>query len=84
MHPYMIVAAIILVAVSVNIPLGYLRQPTVKFSFAWYFYIHISIPLLIYLRIKTDMNWKIIPFTIAGAIVGQIIGGRLRARSNEK
>jgi hypothetical protein len=69
-----------LIALSVNIPLGYLRQGTEKFTFAWYFYIHISIPLIIYLRIKAGFSWHFIPLTLASAALGQVLGGRLRRR----
>jgi len=71
---------LILFAVIINVPLGFVRQGVEKFSFAWYFYIHISIPFIIYLRIKSGYSWKIIPLTIAGAILGQIIGGRVRRK----
>lgn len=71
---------LILFAVGINIPFGYLRQGTEKFTFAWYFYIHISIPLIIYLRIKSGFSWKFIPLTLAGAFLGQLIGGRLRRK----
>lgn len=74
---------VIVIACIVNIPLGYLREGTPKFSFAWYFYIHVSIPLLIYLRIKCGFSWNVVPLTIAGAIAGQLIGGTIRRRRHE-
>lgn len=80
MNGYLLLIGLIALAIIVNIPLGYLRQAVPKFSFAWYFYIHISIPLIIYLRIKAGYSWKFIPLTICGAIIGQIIGGRIRSR----
>ncbi|NVO00621.1 MAG: hypothetical protein HXX17_14995 [Geobacteraceae bacterium] len=80
MNEYTILLGLVTVAVLVNIPLGYVRQAVPKFSFAWYFYIHVSIPLIIYLRIKSGYSWKIIPFTIGGAIVGQIVGARIRKK----
>lgn len=83
MSDYLIICGIAILAALVNIPLGYLRQPVPKFSFAWYFYIHISIPLIIYLRIKAGYSWKIIPFTIGAAIAGQIIGARIRKKRGE-
>jgi hypothetical protein len=83
MNSILLLSGLILVAIAVNIPLGFVRQGTEKFSFAWYFYIHISIPLLIYLRVKADFSWKFIPFTIAGAVAGQIIGGRARRRRDQ-
>jgi hypothetical protein len=84
MNSILLLSGLILVAISVNIPLGYVRQGTAKFSFAWYFYIHISIPLIIYLRVKAGFSWKLIPLTIAGAVAGQIIGGRLRRRRDQR
>ena len=80
MNEPLILIGLILTATVINIPLGYVRQGVEKFSFAWYFYIHISIPLIIYLRVKSGYSWKFIPLTIAGAIIGQIIGGRARKR----
>lgn len=80
MNEYLLLFSLIALAIIVNIPLGYLRQAVQKFSFAWYFYVHISIPLIIYLRIKSGYSWKFIPLTIGGTIIGQIIGGRIRRR----
>ncbi len=75
MHNIFVLPALIILAVVINIPLGFLRQNYEKFSFGWYFYIHISIPLIIYLRIKSGYSWKFIPLTLGGAMVGQIVGG---------
>jgi hypothetical protein len=80
MNEYLLLFGLIALAIIVNIPLGYLRQAVEKFSFAWYFYIHISIPLIIYLRIKSGYSWKFIPLTLGGAVLGQIVGGRMRRR----
>lgn len=80
MNEPVLLIGLIAFATLLNIPLGYLRQAVEKFSFAWYFYIHISIPLIIYLRIKSGYSWKFIPLTIAGAVIGQIVGGRIRRR----
>jgi len=80
MSGILLLTGLILVAMLINIPFGYLRQGTEKFTFAWYFYVHISIPLIIYLRIKAGFSWKLIPLTIGGAVLGQIIGGRIRRR----
>lgn len=80
MNEYLLLLGLIALAIIVNIPLGYFRQAVQKFSFAWYFYVHISIPLIIYLRIKSGYSWKFIPLTLAGTIIGQIIGGRIRRK----
>ncbi len=80
MHVYLLILGVILLALIVNLPLGYYRQACDKFTFAWYFYVHISIPLIIFIRVKCGFGWQIIPFTIGGAVIGQIIGGRIRRR----
>ena len=80
MNGVLLLAALVLIAILINIPLGYLRQGTQKFTFAWYFYVHISIPLIIYMRIKSGYSWKLIPITLGGTLLGQFIGGRLRRR----
>ncbi|WP_136514783.1 hypothetical protein [Geomonas edaphica] len=69
-------ATLMVLATLVNIPLGYQRQSYPKFSFAWYFYVHISIPAIIYFRIKSGLGWGFIPFSISSAVLGQVIGGR--------
>jgi hypothetical protein len=71
---------LILLAVAINVPLGYLRQNCRKFSLAWYFYVHISIPVIIYLRIKGGFSWRFIPLTLLGAFAGQFIGGFINRR----
>ena len=69
------VIGLILLAMAINVPLGYLRQKCRKFSLGWYFYVHISIPVIIYLRTKGGYSWRFIPLTLLGAFAGQFIGG---------
>jgi hypothetical protein len=75
MHSILALSGLILFAVVINLPLGYLRQNYEKFSFGWYFYIHISIPVIIFLRVKFGFSWKFIPLTLGGAVAGQLLGG---------
>jgi hypothetical protein len=82
MHIALQLTALMLVAAAFNIPMGYQRQSCRKFSPGWWFYIHISIPIIIYLRIKTGLGIKFIPFTLASAVAGQFIGGRLYKKRN--
>ena len=65
-------------ALALNIPLGYLRQGRRKYSFPWFVYIHLSIPLIAYLRIANHITSWFIPFFLLCAIAGQIVGGRVR------
>jgi hypothetical protein len=64
-----------------NIPLGYLRQESKKFSLRWFVLIHISIPFIILLRISCGFDWKIIPLTLACAVAGQLLGGFFKRRN---
>ena len=68
-------------AILSNIPLGYIRQGTQKYSVRWFVYIHLSVPFIIGLRIANNISWQIIPFSIALAVVGQMIGSRIYRRS---
>jgi len=63
-----------------NIPLGYLRMGSPKYSVRWFVYIHLSVPFIIGLRIASHISWQIIPFSIALAVAGQMIGSRLYRR----
>ena len=58
----------------VNIPLGMRRERSKKFSLAWIFWVHASIPLIIALRIGLHLHPVAIPINIAAAILGQIVG----------
>lgn len=80
----LLLAGLILFVLVINIPLGFLRQAVEKFSFAWYFYVHISIPLIIYLRIKAGYSWRLLPLTIGAAVLGQMIGGRIRRNRDSR
>ena len=63
-----------------NIPLGYLRMGSPRYSIRWFVYIHLSVPFIIGLRISSHISWQAIPFSIALAVAGQMIGSRLYRR----
>ena len=63
-----------------NIPLGYLRMGTPKYSVRWFVYIHLSVPFIMGLRISSNISWQVIPFSIALAVAGQMVGSRLYRR----
>lgn len=75
--------ALLLFALLTNTPLGYLRQGVKKRSALWFVYVHLSIPFIIALRLYFNFDWHIIPFTIGCAIIGQLVGGSLRKRSDQ-
>jgi hypothetical protein len=70
-------------ALVLNIPLGYLREGQRKYSLAWFVYIHLSIPLIAYLRIANHVTSRLIPFFILCAVAGQLVGGRARRQTGK-
>ena len=76
------VISLLLFAFFSNIPLGYLRMGSPKYSVRWFIYIHLSVPFIIGLRIANNISWQMIPFSIALAVAGQMIGSRLYRRSH--
>lgn len=79
-HHIVAMTGIGVAALAVNIPLGYLREGTRKYSLSWFACIHLSIPLIAFLRISHDLSGWAIPLFVASAIAGQVAGGRLRRR----
>jgi hypothetical protein len=63
------------IAFVVSVPCGYLRQNYKKYSFMWFLLIHLPIPFIVLLRVKTGFGWQVIPFTLGGSVAGQIVGG---------
>jgi len=82
-HTLILMGFIGVTALALNIPLGYLREGQRKYSLAWFVYIHLSIPLIAYLRIANHVTSWLIPFFILCAVAGQLVGGRAR-RQTEK
>jgi len=74
--------SLLLFALFSNIPLGYLRMGSPKYSVRWFVYIHLSVPFIIGLRIANNISWQMIPFSFALAVAGQMIGSRLYRRSH--
>ncbi len=74
-------AGLLLFSFGINLPLGYLRESSRKFSLRWFVLIHLSIPFIIVLRSLFGFDWQLIPFTIICAIAGQMLGGRIRRKN---
>lgn len=70
------VAGLVLVC---NIPFGYWRATTKKFSLKWFLAIHFPVPLVMIFRVISGVGWRFVTFPVLlGAFVsGQFLGGRL-------
>ncbi|MDR3218717.1 MAG: hypothetical protein LBU22_07010 [Dysgonamonadaceae bacterium] len=78
-------ASIILSAFSfvINIPVGIWREHYKKFSFPWILIVHVSVPFIIALRMYLEANRLFIPLFIALAVVGQLVGKRIKKQKNK-
>ncbi len=72
-----VIAIVLVVAFGVNIPLGKWRSYQRKRSVKWVLAIHLSVPLVVPLRIFLGGPLALIPFIILAAIAGQMMGARL-------
>ena len=74
---------LLLFALGANIPLGYLREQSDKFSVRWFVLVHLSIPFIVALRSMLGFSWRWIPLTFACAVAGQLLGGEINRRTRE-
>ena len=74
----MLLVLLTIAALILNLPFGYLRVNTKKFSFLWFLYIHLPIPVIFILRTLAGFSIKVVPIIVVGAVAGQFLGGRLR------
>lgn len=63
-----------------NLPFGYWRASSKKFSRQWMLAVHLPVPLVIALRIWSGLGWKLLSFPVlVGAFfLGQFVGGKVR------
>jgi len=77
MDKSVLIAALTAFTLLINLPFGYLRGRSRKFSFQWILYIHLPVPLIIILRQMAGISYLFIPLMLAAAVTGQFAGGRL-------
>jgi hypothetical protein len=71
--------SIAIIVLLINIPFGYWRDMTEKFSWQWILAIHLPVPMVVALRIFSGLGWQFItfPVLIGAFFLGQILGGNL-------
>ncbi|MBW2095860.1 MAG: hypothetical protein JRI80_13325 [Deltaproteobacteria bacterium] len=69
--------AIAIAVFLLNLPFGFWRARTRKFSSSWFLAVHAPIPGVIALRIFSGLGWRFITFPVlVGAFfAGQLLGG---------
>ena len=63
-----------------NLPFGYWRAGTRRFTRPWFFAVHTPVPVVIALRILAGIAWKLasLPVLMGAFVLGQFLGGRVR------
>ncbi len=63
----------------VNLPFGYLRGKEKKFSFRWFLYIHLPIPLVILVRVLSHIGFALYtyPLFVGAFFLGQLVGKKM-------
>ena len=71
--------SVAIIVFVLNIPFGYWRASTKRFSLQWFLSIHIPVPAVIALRVFSGIGWQPItfPIFIGAFFLGQILGGKL-------
>lgn len=73
-----------LITLILNLPFGYLRSMSKRFSLKWFLYIHIPIPFVVLMRIWLGFSYHAIPVLLIGAVTGQLCGGYIYLFNNCK
>jgi type III secretory pathway component EscU len=76
-NKFYIIIALFAFTFLINLPFGYARAKTKRYSFRWFLYIHVPIPLIFVARTISHIEIKYIPVFALAAIMGQVFGGKL-------
>ncbi len=73
----LIVAAAV---VLLNVPFGFWRAGTRRFTLPWILAVHVPVPFVVALRLSSGLGWKLytFPVMIGAYFTGQFLGGRVR------
>lgn len=82
MHEVIHYAELSVAIILLNIPFGYWRQGTKKFSFYWFLYIHLPVPVVILMRhiFHVSLSFATAPLLFGSYFFGQYIGKKIRMR----
>jgi len=70
----------------INLPFGYWRQGSRRFSFNWFLYIHLPVPIIIGLRFLFELGfeWVTYPALVLAFFLGQAVGAQYRKMRKKK
>ncbi len=75
-------AVVGIVIFAFNVPFGYWRANTRRFSLQWVLAIHVPVPVVVFLRLWAGIGWRllyILPMVLC-FFAGQYVGGWARRR----
>ncbi|PIQ93083.1 MAG: hypothetical protein COY75_07085 [Nitrospirae bacterium CG_4_10_14_0_8_um_filter_41_23] len=72
-----IILALFAFTLLLNLPFGYARVKTKRYSLRWFLCIHVPIPFIFIARTISHIDIKYIPIFAFAAITGQLLGGKL-------
>ncbi len=69
-----------LLVMCINLPFGFWRAGTRKFSVPWFFAVHSPVPLVVALRLAAGIGFHFttVPVLVGAFFTGQFCGGKLR------
>ena len=78
----MIYLAVLIGVLLLNIPFGYWRASTRKFSLPWVLAIHLPVPFVVILRSCSGIEWTLatLPLPLIAFFLGQYLGARMHSR----
>jgi hypothetical protein len=64
----------------VNVPFGYWRAGTERFSRPWFLAVHTPVPVVVALRLSWGIAWHVgnLPLLMGAYFLGQMAGGQMR------
>jgi hypothetical protein len=68
-----------LAVLVLNIPFGFWRHGTRRFTLPWFLAVHLPVPIVVTLRVLSTLGWRFatFPVLIASFFLGQFLGGKL-------
>lgn len=77
-------AVLSLLIIIINLPFGYWREGTRKFSIYWMLAIHLPVPLVVLMRylFEVELLWSTAPFLFGSFFLGQFLGKKIRVKRN--
>jgi hypothetical protein len=67
----------VLIAVGFNLPFGAYRATVSRLSWRWFLAIHLPVPFVVVTRLSLGLGWWFVPFMLAAAVAGQLLGSWL-------